>query len=142
MLVRRLFTQGQYFINAPNRNQRDLMEFMLWDKKAKQLGIGFATDDVKRLIQAEFMNQFKDDSEVRKILQKDMPGFTLEGCLDAIGAEFRVRACQTALLRPGIPRGGVERCCQPPQGRGVQSGSLGRHPRGPGECPPAGSAGE
>src|SRR5262249_6690526 len=31
---RRLMSQGQYFINVPNRNQRDLNEFMLWDKKA------------------------------------------------------------------------------------------------------------
>ena len=39
-----------YFRNAPNRTQRDLVEFMLWQKKADQLGIRFTTDDVKKLI--------------------------------------------------------------------------------------------
>ena len=93
-------SQGQFFVNAPNRNQRDLIDFMLWDKKAKQLGIEFAADDVKRMIQAEFMNQFRNDAQVRDVLQKEMPGFTLDSCLAAVGAEFRVRTCQTALLGP------------------------------------------
>jgi hypothetical protein len=75
---RQLLTQGQYFINAPNRTTRDLIDFMIWDKKAKQLGIEFSTDDVKALIQREFGNQFRYDVPVRVALQLDMQGFSLE----------------------------------------------------------------
>src|SRR5439155_384961 len=95
-----------YFFNAPNRNSRDLIDFMVWDKKAKQLGIDFATEDVKALIQKEFLGQFKDDVPVRRALEKDIPGFSLEKCWEAIGAEFRVRACQTSLFGPVSERGG------------------------------------
>jgi hypothetical protein len=97
---RQMFSQGDYFLNAPNRTTRDLIDFMIWDAKAKQLGIQFSTEDVKALIQKEFANQFRDDTEIRKVLQRDMQGFSLEACLQAIGAEFRVRAAQTALLGP------------------------------------------
>lgn len=86
-----------YFVNAPNRTRRDLIEFLLWEKKADQLGIKFTKDDVKRLIQAEFYNSFRSDVEVRKILQQ-MQGFTMDGCLEALASEFKVRSAQSALL--------------------------------------------
>lgn len=47
-------TEQHYFGNAPNRTNRDLVNFMLWQKKADQLGIKLTTDDVKRLIDKEF----------------------------------------------------------------------------------------
>jgi len=87
----------QYFTNAPNKTDADLIDFMLWEKKADQLGIRFTKDDVKQLIKREFYNSFTSDVEVRKLLQQT-PGFTLEGCMDAIGDEFKVRAAQTAVL--------------------------------------------
>jgi hypothetical protein len=86
-----------YFYNAPNRTQRDLIEFMLWEKKADQLGIRFTRSDVNKLIQTEFAGYFKSDVEVRKAMQST-PGFTMEAVLDAIASEFRVRAAQTAVL--------------------------------------------
>lgn len=94
----------QYFINAPNRTQRDLVNFMLWQKKADQLGIKFTTDDINRLIQNEFFGpQFhRSDVEIRKQLQQGLQGFTMEKCLAAIGEEFRVRTAQVAVLGPGM----------------------------------------
>lgn len=89
---------GTYFAMAPNRNTRDLVDFLLWEKKADQLGIRFTTEDVKTLIQQEFMGQFKNDVPVREALQKEVQGFSLEACLKALAAEFRVRAAQSVLL--------------------------------------------
>ncbi len=86
-----------YFINAPNKARRDLVEFMLWEKKADQLGIRFGKEDAKKLIQNEFYNFFKSDVEVRKILQQTQ-GFTMDACLLALASEFKVRAAQTAVL--------------------------------------------
>src|SRR5688572_10945623 len=45
---------GHYFATAPNRTSRDLVNFMLWEKKADQLGIKLTEDDVKALIQKDF----------------------------------------------------------------------------------------
>ena len=86
-----------YFINAPNKTRRDLVEFMLWEKKADQLGIRFTKEDAKKLIQNEFHNFFKNDVNVRKILQQTQ-GFTMDACLLALASEFKVRAAQTAVL--------------------------------------------
>ena len=102
--LRRYLQDGQgehYFVNAPNRTRRDLVDFKLWEKKADQLGINYTRADVKKLIQNDFFNFFRSDVEVRKQLQQT-PGFTMENCLDALAAEFRVRTAQTAVLgQPG-----------------------------------------
>ncbi|MBY0514906.1 MAG: hypothetical protein K2P78_13445, partial [Gemmataceae bacterium] len=90
---------GGYFANAPNRSSRDLVEFLLWEKKAQQMGVRFTEDDVKALIRKEFYGQFKNDVRVRKQME-EMKGFNLDACLKAIGDEFRVRTVQTALLGP------------------------------------------
>lgn len=95
---------GAYF-GVPNRNARDAIEFMLWERKAKDLGIGFTTDDVKDLLQQEFHGQLKNDAEIVQYLRKDVPGFSLEACQQALAAEFRVRAARTALLGPDGLRG-------------------------------------
>jgi len=102
--LRRYLQDGQgehYFVNAPNRTRRDLVDFKLWEKKADQLGIHYSRADVKNLIQNDFFKFFKSDVEVRKQLQQT-PGFTMEACLDALAAEFRVRTAQTVVLgQPG-----------------------------------------
>lgn len=95
--IRGAGTGEHYFYNAPNKTRRDLIDFMLWEKKADQLGIRFTKDDVKKLIQADFYNFFRSDVEVRKLLQQT-PGFTMDACLDALASEFKVRAAQSALL--------------------------------------------
>jgi hypothetical protein len=97
-------SQGRhFFVNAPNRTNRDLVDFMIWLKKADQMKIRFTEDDIKALIRKEFFGQFKTDVQVRKLLEKEMQGFSLDAAIKAIGDEFRVRAVQTALLGPVIP---------------------------------------
>jgi len=91
---------GSYLNATANRSDRDLIEFMLWEKKAKQLGIEYTADDVKQtLIAKEFLGQFPDDSEVRKSLRSEYRDrYTDEMCFNAIAAEFRVRSAQSAVL--------------------------------------------
>ncbi len=103
--ARLLIGGSHYFGNAPNRNRRDLIEFMLWEKKADQLGIRFTRDDVKRLLQIEFTGYFRDDVPVRRAMQGTR-GFSMEAVLDALAAEFRVRAAQTAVLGHASRLGG------------------------------------
>jgi hypothetical protein len=91
-----------YFINAPNRSDRDLINFKLWQKKADQLGIHYTESDIKHLIQREFFNFHRSDVEIRKQLEQQLQGFNMTKCLEAIGEEFRVRSAQVALLGPGI----------------------------------------
>jgi hypothetical protein len=90
-----------YFFNAPNRTQNDLIDFMLWQKKADQLGISFTTKDIKELIEKEFYGNFKSDVFVRNQL-KGVAGFNMDDCLAAIGEEFRVRTAQAAVLGPSM----------------------------------------
>lgn len=94
-----------YFVNLPNQTQRDSIEFLLWQKKADQLGISFTTTDVKALIQKEFMRQFTSDVAVRNAMARDTQGgFSMEATLKAIAEEFRVRAAQTAVIGPVADR--------------------------------------
>jgi hypothetical protein len=90
---------GTYFGTVPNRNNRDLVDFLLWRKKAEQLGIRYSEDDVKKLIEREFLGEFKTDVRVRDTLQSEYrERFSLSACMKALAAEFEVRAAQTALL--------------------------------------------
>ena len=101
-----LFSGGeqQYFGNAPNSTSRDLVNFLLWQKKADQLGIKFTTDDIKKLIDKEFYSFFQGESQVfvQKELQKSLSGFNLSRCIEAVGEEFRVRMAQVAVLGPDV----------------------------------------
>ncbi len=49
LLIHKIAMGGNshYFVNAPNRNDRDLIDFLLWKRKADQLGISFTTEDTK-----------------------------------------------------------------------------------------------
>lgn len=105
-------SQGEhYFAAAPNRTNRDLVDFMLWSKKADQLGIRFTTDDVKRMIDREFYGFFNAQAqiEIRKHLQQQMSRFNMDKCVEAIGQEFRVRAAQVAVLGAGAHGGHLEK---------------------------------
>src|SRR5205823_5259393 len=100
-LVRSRVSNEHYFLNAPNRTSRDLVNFLLWQKKADQLGIKLTTDDVKKLVQKEFHDFFLSDAPITKHLRESMTGFNIDRCLAAIGEEFRVRMAQVAVLGPG-----------------------------------------
>lgn len=103
----RLQSDGEhFFLNAPNRTSRDAIDFILWEKKAEQLGIRFTRDDVKVLLGREFYGFFKSDVEVRKALA-GREGFNIDACLDALASEFKVRSAQAAVLGhpdPNNPR--------------------------------------
>jgi hypothetical protein len=96
------FSQDKlYFFNAPNQNQNDLINFMLWQKKADQLGITFTPKDISQLIEKEFYGFFRSGVAIRKELQ-NTAGFNMDVCLAAIGEEFRVRTAQAAVLGPSM----------------------------------------
>ncbi|MCI0700670.1 MAG: hypothetical protein L0241_06280, partial [Planctomycetia bacterium] len=91
-----------YFANAPNKTNRDLIEFMLWEKKADALGIEFTEEDVKKLVQNEFYGFLgARDVQVRARLREDMQGFSDDACLKALAVEFKVRAAQKAMFGYG-----------------------------------------
>ena len=84
--------RNHYFANAPNRTDRDLIDFLLWQKKADQLGIKFTTDDIKKLIDKEFYSFFQAPlrrSRSASSFQQQMAQFNMDRCLEAIGEEFR-----------------------------------------------------
>ncbi|MBX9624498.1 MAG: hypothetical protein K2X82_11875 [Gemmataceae bacterium] len=93
---------GRPFAGVPNRNSRDAIEFLLWERKAKDLGIGYTADDVKPLLDQEFRGQFRNDVPVREALRERFQGFSWDACLNALAAEFRVRTARTALLGPDL----------------------------------------
>ncbi len=89
---------SHFFLNAPNKTSRDTIEFLLWEKKADQLGIRFTRDDVKLLLNREFSGYFRSDVDVRKEMLKRTDAFNMEACWDALAVEFKVRAAQAAVL--------------------------------------------
>ncbi len=93
-------TGEQYGNFAPNRTDRQEIDFILWQKKADQLGIRFTTDDVKKLVQREFYGYLQADTQVliQKTIKQNMPAFTMDACLKALGEEFRVRTAQVAVF--------------------------------------------
>ncbi len=90
-----------YFAAMPNRTLRDQLEYLLWLKKADQLGIRFTDEDVRNLVDVEFTPD---------LTPADLAGIrteTLRGggrrrddadLTAALADEFRVRAAQTAVL--------------------------------------------
>lgn len=94
-----------FFLNAPNRTNADRVNFLIWQKKADQLGISFREDDIKRMVADEFYNFFRDEAQVqvRQTLQRQSNNrFNFDACIAAIGEEFRVRTAQLAVLGPGM----------------------------------------
>jgi hypothetical protein len=98
-------TQGEnYFRFAPNRTQRDRIHFLLWQRKADQLGIKFTEEDVKRLVRREVFGRLSDEVQtaVQKQMSADVQNFSMSNCLKALGEEFRVRTAQVAILGPDV----------------------------------------
>lgn len=89
-----------YFGNAPNATTQDLISFILWQKKADQLGIRLTTEDIKELVKREFFGYFQSqqDVAVKQAMARTMSNFNMDACLQAIGEEFRVRLAQTTVL--------------------------------------------
>ncbi|MFO0850514.1 MAG: hypothetical protein U0871_18445 [Gemmataceae bacterium] len=96
---------AHYFVNQPNQTNRDALEFLLWTKKADQLGIRFAPDEVMTLANAEFYRKMTaEDWQAADDAVRGSQGFTKDVLLSALGDEFRVRAAQAAVIGQGLLR--------------------------------------
>lgn len=91
---------GVYFANQPNRTDRDRLEFLLWKKKADQLGIRFTHEHVIALVDAEFPTSLVTQEELKAMAVDAAAkgGKRTNELYDALADEFRVRAAQTAVL--------------------------------------------
>ena len=92
---------AHYFTNQPNdtRNARDAMDFLLWLKKADQLGIRYTEEDLTELVNTEFFRKMtNDDWRAVEDSMRGKRGFTPQFIRAALADEFRVRAAQTAVL--------------------------------------------
>lgn len=89
----------QYFTNAGNTTGRDRLDFLLWQKKANQLGINLTVKDMEVLLDAEFQGQLNNDDriELTKAFQ-DVPGYTPDALRQALVEEFEVRIAQQAVM--------------------------------------------
>lgn len=91
---------GVYFANQPNRTERDRLEFLLWKKKADQLGIRYTQEDVIRLVDGEFPPESipADDLKAMAADSATKAGKSKSELYDALADEFRVRAAQMAVM--------------------------------------------
>lgn len=99
--------QGHYFVNQPNRTNRDFLDFYLWEKKADELGIRLTGSDVSELVATEFMRQLTaDDVKAIEDGLKQSQWYAPDRVREALANEFRVRVAQTAVMGPAYARGG------------------------------------
>lgn len=91
---------GVYFANQPNRTDRERLEFLLWKKKADQLGIRLTHEHVIALVDAEFPTSLVTQEELKAMAvdAAAKAGKRTNELYDALADEFRVRAAQTAVL--------------------------------------------
>ncbi len=98
--------KGHYFSNQPGETNRDTMNFVLWSKKAKGMGVEFRDDDIKVLVKDEFSGKVSDDElkEISDGMKGSVQGYTPEMLTEALVEEFKVRAAQEALMGRSIAR--------------------------------------
>ncbi len=108
---------GVYFANQPNRTDRDRLEFLLWKKKADQLGIRFTQEDVVKLVDGEFPPDSIPADELKAMASDSAAkaGKKPTELYEALADEFRVRAAQTVVMgvnavrNPAAPPAGTAR---------------------------------
>jgi hypothetical protein len=96
-----------YFSNQPNKTDRDQLNFLLWLKKADDLGIVYTTADVNQLASDEFRGKATAE-ELQAALNvvkgtrayADNP----DNLVSALADEFRVRAAQSAVMGANLVR--------------------------------------
>jgi len=104
LVVRRSQSAGRgnklhYFGNQPSNTTRDNVEFMLWLKKADQLGIQFAAAEVSELANHElFLRMTADDWRAVDEAMRGKARFTPAMVQSALADEFRVRSAQAAVM--------------------------------------------
>lgn len=99
-------SQDTYF-SIPYRTDRDLVEFLLWLKKADQLGINFNEKEVQGLVRAEFLGKLPghDEVEIRRRVVADRR-ITNTRLWEALNDEFRVRLAENSVLGSDVQRPG------------------------------------
>jgi hypothetical protein len=95
---------GIYFANQPNRTDRDRLDFLLWKKKADQLGIRYTHEDVAKMVVGEVPFVTEDELKVTANRTAGEQGKKVSDLYDSLADEFRVRAAQTAVLGLGEVR--------------------------------------
>ncbi len=94
-----------YFTNQPNSSRRDLLEFILWQKKAEDLGIAFNDEQVSELVKSEFYQRLTaEDSKAIEDGLRGKRGYTPATLKHALGEEFKVRAAQVAVMGSDMAR--------------------------------------
>ena len=89
----------QYFTNAANQTDRDRLNFILWQKKADQLGINLTVKDMEVLLDAEFQGRLNNEDRIALTEAfQDMPGYTPDALRQALIDEFEVRIAQQAIM--------------------------------------------
>jgi len=100
---------GLYFTASPNADRQDAMNFLLWRKKADQLGVRFIRADVERLVEKEFADQLnkEDRAMALQAVAEDKRGANPADVYGYVADEFRVRAAQQAVLGASFVRTGA-----------------------------------
>lgn len=94
-----------YFTNQPNSNRKDLLEFLLWQKKANDLGITFDDDQVSELIKSEFYQRLtSEDSKAVEDGMRGKRGYSPATLKLALAEEFKVRAAQVVIMGSTVAR--------------------------------------
>lgn len=108
--------QGLYFTDAPNDGDKDALNFLLWKKKADQLGVRFTREDVEALVEEE-LGRFDKEEQARvlKMTADDRRGQNAASVYGALADEFRVRAAQQAVLGAAVVRAGATPAASPDQ---------------------------
>ncbi len=105
-----------YFTDMPNEDRKDAMDFLLWRKKADQLGIRFTHEDVENLVDAEFLRFNKEErAKVLQAVADDKRGVNAAEVYGHLADEFRVRAAQQAVLGASFVRAGAPAAVSPDQ---------------------------
>ncbi len=90
--------KATYFTGQPDVTPEDRVDYLLWLKKADQLGIRFAPEDVTQLVANEFPSL--SEKAIEEYLGEKLKDrrYKVADYTEALGNEFRVRAAQVALL--------------------------------------------
>ncbi len=90
-----------FFNTQPDRTPRDQLEYMLWLKKADQMGVKYTNTDVLKLVDVELGEVLGQDLGR---LARSQSGKRESEVLEAVADEFRVRAAQEAVMGVGAVR--------------------------------------
>jgi len=102
--LRVLASQDVYFTNIPYKSNQDIIEFLLWRKKADKVGINFTNQDVQAMVASEFVGKLgSSEVDVRRRVTEDRR-IADSRLWEALNDEFRVRLAQNTVLGQEMAR--------------------------------------